>query len=417
MSGSAGSRPKQTRRRVPKLSFTKNRGIGYHVSYRDPVTGSPRRHRFGMVSKAEAELAYHRWLAEHLDPAILPKPGRKVTPKKCKEKAESPLVASRTELVPGCLAEVASGFLDALEARVRGEGEPRAQGTIGRRVFEDRRNHVFAFLGFLKERHSPGVLARSRVDDLSMADVEAFNRSLVDGGYSASQVNKRMQMVKGLIDRAGRPEHGGQVLQWNWDSRDVLHGKPSEERTLPTLPQLKKILAACELREQTMIWMAIGMGFGQKDLAMIRVGQIDKDSYDLRRSKTGLDRYGETPPLVWACITAYLKASPKSGDELLFQTRTGRPLIHGRTDAVTLWWNKLRTCIGESKETLQGFYVLRHLGATEYGSRPGCSLGDMRRWLGHSASSSLADVYMKPVAPERKKIVEWVRERLASVDV
>ena len=56
--------------------------------------------------------------------------------------------------------------------------------------------------------------------------------------------------------------------------------------------------------------------------------------------------------------------------------------------------------------------VVRHLGATEFGSRKGCSIIAMKQWLGHSASSSMADRYMKPVPPEHRKLIEWVRETL-----
>lgn len=34
------------------------------------------------------------------------------------------------------------------------------------------------------------------------------------------------------------------------------------------------------------------------------------------------------------------------------------------------------------------------------------------RWLGHSASSDMADVFMRPVRPENREVVEWVRTRL-----
>ena len=54
------------KRRIPKLSYTKLRGIGWHVSIRDPETGVPRKIRFGNVEKREAEKLYHQWLAEHL---------------------------------------------------------------------------------------------------------------------------------------------------------------------------------------------------------------------------------------------------------------------------------------------------------------------------------------------------------------
>jgi hypothetical protein len=53
-------------RRVPKLKFTKVQNIGWHVTYRDPETGIPRRFRFGNVEKAKAAGQYHAWLAEHL---------------------------------------------------------------------------------------------------------------------------------------------------------------------------------------------------------------------------------------------------------------------------------------------------------------------------------------------------------------
>jgi integrase len=87
--------------------------------------------------------------------------------------------------------------------------------------------------------------------------------------------------------------------------------------------------------------------------------------------------------------------------------------VHGRTNSVQLWWDQLRTDADESKDTLGGFYMLRHLGATEYGSRESVSIGQVKRWLGHSASSRVADQYMKPVSPEDKSVVEWVRAALA----
>ncbi len=404
------------RKRVPKLSFTENQGIGWHVSFRDPATGSPTRHRFGIREKArepEARVAYHRWLAEYLENG----PSRP-QPKRTRKGARSGSPVSRLnpnrKVVPGSIVHVASGFLAALEARVRQPGEPRRQGTIAKAVYKDRRKHITDFLDYLNEQHGERMASRMKIADLSMADVEGFNQWAVGEGYSSSQVNKRMQMVKGVIDRAGRPEHGGQVLSWNWDSRDVAHGRPSEARTLPTHKQLRCVLAACELRERTMVWLAIGLGFGQQDLANIRVGQIDQESYDLRRSKTGIERFGATPPLVWAHVEAYLGTTQRKPGDLLFVTRRGNPLVHNRINAVTQWWSKLRVAIGETKESLDGFYTLRHLGATDFGSRPSCSISDMRRWLGHGASSRVADLYMRPVGPEYREVVGWVRKRLAS---
>ena len=156
------------------------------------------------------------------------------------------------------------------------------------------------------------------LSDLSMADVEAYNKAIVDAEYSSSQVTKRLQFVKALIDRAGRPEHDGQVLSRNWDSRDVIHGKLAKKRRLPY-------------------------------------------------------------PLAAKGCTSRVRS------------------VHEHADPVHLWWSKLVKRLGQQCESMGGFYTLRHLGATEFGSREGRSIGVMKRWLGHSASSDMADVYMKPM--------------------
>ncbi|MCA9305053.1 MAG: hypothetical protein KDA16_00855 [Phycisphaerales bacterium] len=407
--------PKPRRKvRAPKLSFTQTRRIGWHVSYRDPHTGTPTRYAFGLRERSqehEARILYHDWLAKHLGgetPAkeSTPSQSHAATPRKQQRSDQ------RVEITPGSIIEISSGLISSEEARTRGHEDARRRGTIAPNVFVDRRKQIRDFLAFLNERHGKGAVARMRLADLSMADVEAYNAHTVAAGYSASQVAKRMQIVKTIIDRAGRPEYGMQILAWNWDSRDVSHGKPSRERTLPTVVQLERLLDATDLRGRTFIWMGIGLGFGARDLAAVQIGQIAEDAYDLRRGKTGIERFGDTPPLVWAHIAAYQTEESRRAGEMLFVTRKGRPLVHGRSDAVTQWWNKLRTRIGDSPDTLDGFYTLRHLGATEFGSRPGSSIGSVKRWLGHSASSTIADVYMRPVKPEYRDVVEWVRRAL-----
>ncbi|MGA2497720.1 MAG: hypothetical protein ABSH20_08260 [Tepidisphaeraceae bacterium] len=394
------------KRRIPRLRFTKTRGIGWHVNYRDPQTGVPRRHRFGMLDREAASELYGDWLTEHLRGA--PHRSSRSSPVPATEEPSD--VAMKAE--PGSLLHVASNYLYYEERRARKPGEAPRAGTICADVLAERRHEVKEFLKFMNRRHGPDSVARLSVIDLEMEDVEEYNKELVDAGYSDAVVAHRMMTVKGIIDRAGRPEHGEQVLTWNWNVRDKFRGKPGTPRTLPSMPQLKAVLNASDKRSRAMVWMAIGLGFGQGDLSAVRVGQIDAKGYDLRRGKTGLDRYGETPPGVWAAIQEYLQEYSRSPGELLFVTQNGQPLSHGNTDAVHLWWRRLRLTMGELGKTLGGFYVLRHLGATEYGSRPGCSISDMRRWLGHAASSNVADLYMRPVSPEHREVVEWVRESL-----
>lgn len=396
------------KKRIPRLCHTTTRGLGWHVNYRDAETGVAKKHRFAVETEAEAKVAYTQWLARHLA-------GEDAHGAEPKPRSARPSLAG-SAIAPGSLVEVASGLIRLMEASVREEGSLRARGTVARPVFVDRQKHIKDFLTFINKRHGKGTAARMRVEDLPMTDVECFNRHLVDKGYSASQVGKRMQMVKRIIDRAGRPEHGQQRLAWNWDSRDVAHGKPSKRRVLPTVKQLEKLLAATDDRGRAMIWLGIGLGFGAADLSVLRVGQIDTEAYDLRRGKTGIERFGTTPPLVWRIVSEHIEQHGRKEGELVFVTRDGLSLVHARSNAVTQWWSKLRTRIGEKPDTLSGFYVLRHLGATEFGSRPGTSIAEMKRWLGHSAASEMADVYMRPLPPENKAVVEWVRKKLLDRD-
>jgi hypothetical protein len=282
---------KPRKRRIPALKFTKTRGIGWHVSYRDSETGTPRKHRFGMLNREAAEQAYHEWVSAHLRGKT---PARK--PKRRKRldlPVTGPIPQNNeipTEILPGSLLHITSGLLRFEASRIRPEGEARRTGSISKAVYVQRKACAQEILKFVDARYGEGAVGRMRLADLSMADVEAYNRAIADAEYSSSQVVKRLQFLKAIIDRAGRPEHGGQVLSWNWASRDVVHGKPAKKRRLPTLSQLKAVLGNCGPRETAMIWMAIGCGFGQRDLAAVRVGQIDKTGYDLRRGKTGVVR-------------------------------------------------------------------------------------------------------------------------------
>ncbi len=405
----------QRKPRVPTLKYTKSRNIGWHVSFRDPVTGTPRKHRFGMVSLQEAEKAYHEWVAAHLcgqTPSVKLKRRKKLDLHSIAAKPSAEGVTA--EILEGSLLHITSGLLRYEESRVRGNGEGRRQGSITRAVYDQRKVYAQEILEFLNIRHGQGAIGRMMLDHLGLDDVEAYNRAIFEAGYSSSQVTKRLQFMKAIIDRAGRPEHGGQVLGWNWSSRDVLHGKPAKKRKLPTLKQLQLVLGECGPRETAMVWTAIGCGFGQRDLAAIRVGQFDKKGYDLRRGKTGVERYGETPPLVWKVMQDYIKQTKRAKGELLFRTVKGMAIVHEHADSVTQWWSKLLKRKGKACKGMGGFYTLRHLGATEFGARPGCSISEVKRWLGHSASSDMADVYMKPISPENREVIEWIGNALRS---
>ena len=400
------------KKRIPQLSYTENRGTGYYVSYRDPETDQPRKHRFGKIPRSQAIEQYQNWLAAHLKGETTPpiKRGPKKLVEQIGQKQKHETV--NADIILGSLLQVCSNFLIYELSRIRAADGPRTQNTISQKQFNTRKQFAQEFMQFLNTRYGAGTVGRMKLAELAMEDIEGFNKMLVDSDFSDSQVRKRMQCIKSIIDRAGRPENGRQLLPWNWNSRDAYHGRPDKPIALPTLKQLKLVLRECDNQRTAMVWLGIGCGFGQRDLAAIRVGDIDGTSYDLRRPKTGIDRYGDTPKLVWNVVRQYLTSVPRSDGELMFLTQRGQPLVHNDSDSVEQWWTRLRDSLGDVGAGLNGFYALRHLGATEFGSRPGCSIGDMRRWLGHSVSSSVADRYMRPVSPQTRAVVDWVRKCL-----
>lgn len=98
-------------KRIPKLAFTDTQGIGWHVSFQDE-NGVPRRHRFGIKARdgePQAWLLYHAWILEHLGGENINALPTKLRP--------NPKPKRDERVLSGSILEIASGFLDAEEAR------------------------------------------------------------------------------------------------------------------------------------------------------------------------------------------------------------------------------------------------------------------------------------------------------------
>jgi hypothetical protein len=147
-------------------------------------------------------------------------------------------VAVKAENVLSSLLHITSGFSKYDESRVRPDDARRAIGTIKRKQNESRRNFTQDFLKFFNDQHDRGAVGRMTLADLTMQDIEAYNTLLIQSNYSESQGRKRLQVIKAIIDRGGRPEHGRQALGWNWNSCDVYHGRLDQYISLSTLTQL-----------------------------------------------------------------------------------------------------------------------------------------------------------------------------------
>lgn len=85
-------RNKTRKKKVPQLKYTKLRNIGWHVTFRDPKTGMPRKHRFDVTSRGEAEKQYHEWVAAYLQgmlPEKAPRRKRRLVDEDPVEKLEA----------------------------------------------------------------------------------------------------------------------------------------------------------------------------------------------------------------------------------------------------------------------------------------------------------------------------------------
>lgn len=330
------------------------------------------------------------------------------------------------------LIMLGSGFIEQEKSRARAEEERRIGGTVGIRTAYANVRQLDTIIGWCRARFGDRIITDPFGDLMTETDYEAMMAEFA-AKFSLSQVNKHRQRFWQLVRFARRRPYNI-VFPFGPDTVRKFGGSEApRQRQLPTVAQLKTLLKAASLREQLWIWMGMGLGFGQDDLAHARPVYFDAKSYDMRRGKTRIERYGIMRPRVWSLLQAYLKASPRERDDLLFVTANGQPLVwtvkktaeemeqgtrtHGpkpipykRTDSVTLTFRKLKERAG-LKDWNEGFYVFRHIGATAFGAKPGTSLAQLRTFLGHGRSH-IADTYLKPLTPEAKPLVAWVNATL-----
>ena len=416
----ATNRRLATRRRIPKLSKNTEGPKGrYYASYRD-ADGKCQRRRFTRDRK-ESEQEYRRWVIEHYDDAadIVIRDG-------------SGFKGESVQTLP----HIANAFIKHDEGRVRPDGAARKKGTITLRVFDDNRRQVVSILDWAEKRFGDRLKSESFSDLFTETDYEAMMMSFAKR-LSASQVNKHRQRFWKIADFAKRRPFQVRLSFGPNDVQQFGGVENNRTRRIPTVKMIQATLEAARERERLWIWLGIGLGFGNDDLARACPVHFDKDSYDMRRGKTGFARYGTMWPMVWAHLETYLKSNDRDENDLLFRTRNGLPLVwvkaktddelrngtttrkacmtpYKRSDSVWQAFRRLKKRAG-MEDWPEGFYIWRHVGATAYATRDGVGLAALRTFLGHGKSDA-ADQYLKPLSPQNKEVVEWVNRMLGSTD-
>ena len=412
---------KHKKRRIPKLSTKPEPGtLRYYASFRGP-DGKPKRKRF-TKDPNESELAYHRWVIENYDQSAR-------------------IIAGDHDAgnanFDQCLPVIANAFIQHEEQRVRSDEARRAKGTISLRVFDDNRRQVVDILRWCKDRFKDRLRRAPFSELMTETDYESMMLHFVKR-LSDSQINKHRQRFWAIVRFARRAPFRVRCSFGPEDVRAFGGTETRKQRQMPTIDMIQRVLAAATERERLWIWMGLGLGFGNDDLAHARPLHFDSNSYDMRRGKTGLPRYGSMRPMVWLHMQEYLKEFPRNETELLFITSKGNPVVwvraktedelkygtstsgpsefpYKRCDSLSQAWNKLKKRAGLT-EWKEGFYLWRHLGATAYASQPGIGIAQLRTFLGHG-KSDVADEYMKPLTPEIKDVVQWVNQMLDSNDL
>ena len=412
---------KHKKRRIPKLSTKPEPGtLRYYASFRGP-DGKPKRKRF-TKDPNESELAYHRWVIENYDQSAR-------------------IIAGDHDAgnanFDQSLPVIANAFIQHEKQRVRSDEARRAKGTISLRAFDDNRRQVVNILRWCKDRFKDRLSRTPFSELMTETDYESMMLHFVKR-LSDSQINKHRQRFWAIVRFARRAPFRVRCSFGPEDVRAFGGTETRKQRQMPTIDMIQRVLAAATERERLWIWMGLGLGFGNDDLAHARPLHFDSNSYDMRRGKTGLPRYGSMRPMVWLHMQEYLKEFPRNETELLFITSKGNPVVwvraktedelkygtstsgpsefpYKRCDSLSQAWNKLKKRAGLT-EWKEGFYLWRHLGATAYASQPGIGIAQLRTFLGHG-KSDVADEYMKPLTPEIKDVVQWVNQMLDSNDL
>jgi integrase len=407
---------KLRKRRIPKLSEhpepITNR---YYTSFRT-VEGKTRRQRF-TTDRKESEFLYHRWIVETYDQSVQIIAKSDGFEKNNFEKS---------------LPVIANAYLNHEKQRIRSDASRRVRGTISIRVFDDYRRQVKDILQWCQEHCQEKLKEVSFSELMNENDYESMMFYFVKH-YSDSQVNKHRNRFWDIA-RFARREPFRSRLEFGRDDVRFFGGKEvRKKRQIPTIKIIQTILAKASIRERLWIWMGLGMGFGNDDLARVRPVHLSKENYDMRRGKTGFERYGVMRPMIWMHIKEYLSQYPRKEDELLFVTSKGSPIVWVRTktedelkegnnntpykrgDNVARIWKKLKKDANVT-EWKEGFYIWRHLGATAYASRSDIGIAQLRTFLGHG-KSDVADEYMKQLSPELTPIINWINRMLDSNDI
>jgi integrase len=240
-------------------------------------------------------------------------------------------------------------------------------GDLERRTFEEYKTEA--------KRVAAEFGKTTIVEELRPEDFAEF-RAKLGRGVNPKTLEGRIARVRAIFNYADKNGLLERPLSKIWGtefakpSRKTLKIIRRENPRSLTAPEIWQLLEAAGAHTAAMIWLGINCGFGNKDVARIKLSDLDFAGGWLRlyRSKTGIDRRCPLWPETIKALKEAIKVrpAPKSPEDsdLVFITKYGQSWIpKPRSNPLTHELKKLRE---EAKITGKGktFYALRHMFQT-----------------------------------------------------
>jgi len=268
-----------------------------------------------------------------------------------------------TSILNLTIAEFAEKYLESEYARY-------ARGEITAVWFEAVRCHISDFvervnwnkpLRYLSELD----LEKYRNEVLLLPKSEKTGRKI-----STHTARARLSTVKQMV-KWGFQIKLIETLPRNLDGYSKVR-HPATGVTTYSREEIQLLYMNANNRTKCWILLALNCGYGQKDIADLRVEEVNLVHGRIRRkrSKTGV----ETNHKLWPKTVELLRETGRfeaGPDERVFLSRFGKPLVQEeyrndklrRSDGIRTMFEKLRKRVG--LQTGRGFYTLRKTAATE----------------------------------------------------
>jgi integrase len=245
------------------------------------------------------------------------------------------------------------------------------------------------------------------IESLRPGDFEAFRASLAKR-YGPTRLTNEIVRVRSVFKYLEEADHIDCAPKFG----PLFRGATAKERRRlrnskpPRMwgaEEIRRMIAAAKLPMRAWLLLGINCGFAPHDIAAVTRSAIDLDAGWVRfpRPKTEVGRTCPLWPETIEALRQSLAKLPSGGKPgaPIFATRTGRPLVGHKLDAVGQRFRRLLASLDIASPGV-GFYGLRHTFQTiGEGAKDPVAV----RWImGHAADAGdMASVYRESIDPGR----------------